>query len=214
MKSLTRIVIVIVLALMSCTGVYAQFQGDVYRQYNNTKVKHGSTEMNLAWSGGVNQPQLAMADLNRDGHRDIVYTCGDNGDGTRILKPYHGVYVFMNNGKDQFEQKYFYPMNGCYKVIARDFENRGVTDLAAIAYFTDPAHPDEWFAYLRNDGADSFTPFGPPTGTGFSSALTMDAGDFNGDRKPDLLVGSEFFSTQPQKKGSLFAILESTGNGN
>lgn len=70
MKSLT--VAFTALILISSSAVYAQFQGDVYRQYNNAAVKHGSNPLSLAWTGGANQPQMAMADLNRDGRKDIV----------------------------------------------------------------------------------------------------------------------------------------------
>lgn len=45
-----------------------------------------------------------MADINKDGFEDIIYSCGDNGDITGILKPYHGVYVFINDGKNKFQQ--------------------------------------------------------------------------------------------------------------
>jgi hypothetical protein len=36
---------------------------------------------------------FALADFNKDGYPDIVYTCGDNADYSQVLKPYHGVYI-------------------------------------------------------------------------------------------------------------------------
>src|SRR5690606_20522694 len=58
---------------------------------------------------------MELADFNRDGHDDIVYVAGDNADKTPILKDYHGVYIFLNDGNANFSQAYFYPMNGAYK---------------------------------------------------------------------------------------------------
>ena len=94
-----------------------------------------------------------LADLNNDGVQDIVYTCGDNADYSTILKPYHGVYLFLNNGDNSFKQVYFYPIHGCYKAIARDIDKDGDIDIAAIAYYADFTNqPEEGFVYLENKG--------------------------------------------------------------
>ncbi len=59
-----------------------------------------------------------LADFNADGYPDIVYTCGDNADYSPVLKPYHGVYIFLNDTKNGFQQQFFFPMHGCYKAMA------------------------------------------------------------------------------------------------
>ncbi|MGI8635390.1 MAG: FG-GAP repeat domain-containing protein, partial [Segetibacter sp.] len=78
-----------------------------------------------------------FADINKDGFADIVYTCGDNADYSTVLKPYHGVYIFINDGKNNFGQKYFFHINGCYKAIAKDYDNDGDVDIATISFFSD-----------------------------------------------------------------------------
>lgn len=45
-----------------------------------------------------------LVDFNKDGNQDIIYTCGDNADYSQVLKPYHGVYIFLNDGKNNFRQ--------------------------------------------------------------------------------------------------------------
>jgi hypothetical protein len=155
-----------------------------------------------------------MADFNKDGFNDILYTCGDNADFSPVLKPYHGVYIFINDGKNHFQQRFFYPVNGCYKAMARDFDNDGDLDLATIAYFPDfRHHPDEGFIYLEQQGPFQFKPYAwPECRTG--RWLTMDAGDVNGDGKPDILLGN--FSIKPSaiasavewKKGPVFLVLK------
>ena len=100
-----------------------------------------------------------LNDFNRDGYPDILYTCGDNADYSQVLKPYHGVYIFLNDGKNHFSQKFFYPIHGCYKAIARDFDGDGDLDIATISFFADYAHdPSEGFVYFENKGNWNFVP--------------------------------------------------------
>lgn len=158
-----------------------------------------------------------MVDINKDGYKDIIYTCGDNADYSTVLKPFHGLYIFLNNGHNEFTQKYFYPLNGCYKAIARDFDNDGDLDIATISYFADYENqPEEGFVYFENKGNLDFRPYSIP-GTQKGRWLTMDAGDFDHDGKIDLILGN--FSVAPSfikskvnwKKEPAFMILKNTG---
>ena len=136
-----------------------------------------------------------LVDFDKDGFPDIVYTCGDNADYSTILKPYHGVYIFMNDKTNHFKQKFFFPINGCYKALARDFDGDGDLDIAAISFFADYAkQPEEGFVYLKNTGKFNFLPYTIPQGK-IGRWLTMDAGDFDGDGKIDLVLGN--FSIGP-----------------
>ena len=155
-----------------------------------------------------------LADFNKDGYPDIVYTCGDNADYSTVLKPYHGIYIYMNDGKNHFKQEYFYPMHGCFKAMARDFDEDGDLDISAISFFADYAHhPEETFLYLKNNNVFNFQAFSIP-GTGKGRWLTMDAGDIDGDGKTDLVLGN--FSIAPAsiksadnwKEGPPFIVLK------
>ena len=158
-----------------------------------------------------------MVDMNNDGFKDILYTCGDNADYSTVLKPFHGVYIYLNNGKNEFTQKYFFPLNGCYKAIAKDFDNDGDLDIATISYFADYQNqPEEGFVYLQNNGNFDFKPFSLPI-TQKGRWLTMDAGDFDQDGKIDLILGNlsvapaYIKSKQDWKKGPSFIVLKNTG---
>jgi len=146
-----------------------------------------------------------LADLNKDGLPDILYTCGDNADLSPVLKPYHGVYIFINKGDGQYEQAYFFPINGCYKALARDFDGDGDPDIAAISFFADyDRQPEEGFVFLQNRGGMDFQPYSlAETQTG--KWLTMDAADLDGDGRIDIVLGNFSFFSPVTKKGVNFA---------
>ena len=133
---------------------------------------------------------IELADFNKDGFDDIVYVCGDNADKTPILKNYHGIYIFLNDGKGNFTQAYFYQLNGAYKAMVRDFDLDGDPDIAAISFFPDyRSYPEESFVYLENKGHLQFDDYS------FSQAsrgrwVVMDAGDMDGDGDTDIALGS------------------------
>lgn len=149
----------------------------------------------LSFPPSYGSSYFEFADFNHDGHPDIVYTCGDNADYSTVLKPYHGVYIFLNDKKNNFTQKYFFPINGCYKAIARDFDGDGDLDIAAISFFADyTLQPEEGFVYLENKGNFEFQPYTIPECKS-GRWLTMDAADLDGDGKTDILLGN--FSIAP-----------------
>lgn len=162
---------------------YYQNQGGgqfVARPWLQFPAAHGSNHFELA-------------DFNADGRLDLLCTNGDNADFPHFpiwLKPYHGVRIFINQGQDQFREHYFFRLNGAGKALARDFDQDGDLDIAAIAYFPDPARqPGEGFVYLQNQGGMLFRPFTFP-GQADGWWLVMDAADYDLDGDPDLLLGS------------------------
>lgn len=140
---------------------------------------------------------LELADMNRDGYVDIVYTNGDNADYSQVYKPYHGVHIFLNDGKFQFKKAWDYAMPGAGQVLARDFDGDGDLDLAAISFFPvldqTRQRPAQVFIYLENGGNLRFQPRtwkGADTGRW----LVMDAADLDGDGDEDIVLGSNFRS--------------------
>lgn len=154
-----------------------------------------------------------LDDFNKDGHPDILYTCGDNGDYSTVLKPYHGVYIFLNDGQNHFTQKYFFPMNGCYRAMARDFDGDGNLDIAAISFFPDcQKQPEEGFVYLHGKGSLDFTPYSTPAAEA-GRWMSMDVGDLDGDGGTEIVLGNcsagpSFMKGKTDfKKGPAFMVL-------
>ncbi|HEY9196449.1 MAG TPA: VCBS repeat-containing protein [Mucilaginibacter sp.] len=131
-----------------------------------------------------------LADMDHDGKPELIYTCGYNYHDSRILKPYHGLYIFTNTGDWNFKQKYFYPINGCTKAIAADFDGDGDLDIATIAFFADMQNtPQEEFIYFEQNKAFDFKPHAVPVSQ-YGRWMCMDVADLNSDGRPDIVLGN------------------------
>lgn len=129
-------------------------------------------------------------DFDGDKDKDIILTNGDNGDQSNVLKPYHGVRVFLNNGEEEFEEKYFFPFYGASKVRCRDFDLDGDMDLFIMSFFPDFKEEGKHsLVYLENLGDWEFKPF-EIEGATEGRWMVMDAGDPDQDGDEDLLIGS------------------------
>lgn len=164
-----------------------------------------------------------LTDFNGDGLPDILYTAGDNSDYSRILKPYHGIYLFLNQGDMQFGQSWFYAVNGATKAMAADFDGDGDPDIAAIAFFADLLqNPGEKFLYFRNESSKTtlkFQSFSPPIAQ-YGRWICMDVNDWDGDGDPDIVLGnySKGFLNQEEVKADWnvylpFVVLENKHSG-
>lgn len=137
-----------------------------------------------------------MGDVDGDGDLDIVCTAGDNADFSTILKPYHGVYVYTNQGKMNFKQQAFYPQNGATKAMLADLDADGDLDMLSIALFPDVANrPGEGLIYFKNSGK-SFEPLTIPVNH-LGRWSVMDIADLDGDGDLDVVLGSHAVAKFP-----------------
>lgn len=131
-----------------------------------------------------------LTDFNKDGKIDLLVANGDNGDFALPLKNYHGIRLYLNDGRNHFREAFFYPMHGAYKAVARDFDGDGDLDIAAIAFYPDFEQKNpESFVYLENLGGMKFD----ASTCAESNAgrwMVMDAADLDGDGGEDIVLGS------------------------
>lgn len=177
--------------------LFAQSEEGIFLFLNKGNGNFETKEL-LRFSPLNGSTYFELKDMDGDGLKDILYTCGDNLDYTAdVLKSYHGVYVFLNKGNYRYKQHYFFPIHGCYKAVTRDFDKDGDPDIAAISYFPDARHQlQESFVYLENKGSFRFTPFAIRQ---YNSGnwISMDAADVDGDGDEDIVLGSMLLTIVP-----------------
>lgn len=150
-----------------------------------------------------------LIDYDTDGNLDIVLSNGDNADYSIFLKPFHGIRLFMNDGMNVFNQKWFYPTYGASRVLASDYDLDGDIDFAVTALFNDTENsPEEGFIYLENLNSKQFE-FQPYTlqGNFTNGWLTMAKGDYDSDGDLDIMLGS-FNVKGLRKTNSIFGTKE------
>ena len=143
-------------ALPDIVALFAQGDEGVFL-FTNRGNGTFAEERLLTFSPLNGSTSFELVDFSQDGHPDILYTCGDNADQSPILKDHHGVYIYLNDGKFAFQQHYFFPLHGAYQALARDYDQDGDLDIAAISFFPNYEHsPEEGFVYLQNQGNFTF----------------------------------------------------------
>ena len=181
--------------------LFAQGDEGIFLFLNDKKGGFTMTNL-LRFPPVYGSSSFQLVDFDKDGKLDILYTCGDNSDYSRILKPFHGVYIFLNKGNLQYKQSFFYHINGATKAMAADFNRDGALDIAVIAFFSDlKDNPGEGFTYLEQKGQMKFIPNNIPIAKE-GRWISMDVADYNQDGKPDVILGNFSFGfiNQPDVK--------------
>ena len=133
-----------------------------------------------------------LVDYNNDGYDDIIVVQGDNADKSYVKKPYHGMRIYLNNGQNQFEEKFFYPLYGATRFVANDFDKDGDVDIAIVSSFPDyEKSPELSFVYLENLDSKKFKfkaqGLEKPS---LGRWLLMDSGDIDNDGDQDIVLSS------------------------
>jgi len=176
-----------IMALMS--------QGDerILLFYNQGNFQFRLTTL-LRFNAVQGSSYIDIADFNNDGKSDIIYSNGDNADYSAILKPYHGVHIFLNSGTNEFKESWFYPMHGASQTRVSDFDHDGDLDIGAISFFPDfKNHPEQGFVYFENTPQGFKPQITPLANKG--RWITMEAFDYDHDGDRDILLGSMAFPT-------------------
>jgi hypothetical protein len=133
---------------------------------------------------------FSIHDFNGDGSPDILYVNGDNFDYSRVLKPYHGIRILENDGKNNFHERFFFPVYGTARAEVADFDKDGDLDILTTANFADvERHPERGIMFFENTGRYTFRPYAFTIASGNQWNLTATA-DLNKDGWLDVIIGA------------------------
>ena len=143
-----------------------------------------------------------LLDYNQDGHMDVITVNGDNADKSYVHKPYHGLRLFLNNGKNGFDKTYFYPLYGATRFVADDFDQDGDIDFGVVSAFPDYDNsPERSFVYLENMDPTKFE-FKTQVLNNYQEGrwFLIDSGDIDNDGDQDIILSpfSYVFTPVPE----------------
>lgn len=143
---------------------------------------------------------FGLNDFDQDGDLDIAIAFGDNADYSQIPKPYHGLRIFENDGKNHFKESQFYPLKGAAGVEIADFDGDGRADIAVIANFAEFSEsPQRGFVLYLNKKKNHFEPL-LSSATDIGRWLVYEHGDFDDDGDEDILLGSHMVPLMAKKE--------------
>jgi hypothetical protein len=138
---------------------------------------NGTFQLGDTYAVGVSPNSIAVADLRKNGKLDLAVACSGTG----------AIFVLLGNGNGTFQQAVSYTGPGfAYWVAVADLNGDGKLDLAGANFSLGTSPPTTEVSIFLGNGDGTF---GPPTNYPSGGENTYIAiGDFNNDKKPDLVV--------------------------
>lgn len=166
--------------------IYA-FLNDGRGQFTPTRIFGASNEdFGSSW--------ISLADLDRDGDSDLVYSNGDAFDyQTTTGRSWNGVQWLENTGGARFTYHRIGDLAGASSPHAADLDGDGDLDIAVVSAYNHWADPAaQSLLWLDNDGQQRFTL--RDLASAPTHLVTLAIGDLDGDGRPDLVTGGMHMS--------------------
>lgn len=182
---------IVVLSSQGDESITVLFQKDDL-EFQSQKLIRFSPVYGTSW--------FELVDFNKDGFLDIITVHGDNADKTYFQKPYHGLRIHLNDGENNFEESFFYSLNGATRFVVDDFDADGDFDFGVISTFPDyENNPELAFVYLENTTVENVIKFQTQTIESANDGrwLLMDSGDFDNDGDQDIVLSAFSYSFTP-----------------
>ncbi|WP_192346016.1 VCBS repeat-containing protein [Algoriphagus sp. Y33] len=174
-------------------GLMTQAQEGIYVWLNKGANQYKEKAI-LRFQPAFGASDFRFEDVNGDGHKDIIVVNGDNADLSQVLKNYHGVHVFLNDGENKFEELWFYPMYGASGIEVGDFDDDGDLDFFVLSFFPDDLQvPKQNLVYFRQNEKGEFDPYVLSENVE-GNLLTIAVGDTDSDGDLDVVVGAFEFN--------------------
>ncbi len=158
------------------------------------RVAYGALNKDFGSSG------LCVADVDRDGSIDIVYTNGDGLDySTPGPRSWHGLQWLKNDGSGNFEYRRIADLPGAHSPLVVDYDGDGLQDIVVVSAYNDWSSPEavSLVCYRQGD-AETFERqvlAREPT-----HQISVDGADMDSDGQVEFVTGAFMYYPPFDKK--------------
>ena len=180
---------------LDIVSLVSQEWEEIYVFVNDGRGEFTPTRVFGASNEDFGSSWISLADLDRDGDVDVLYSNGDAFDyAPPTGRGWNGVQWLENRGGVRFVYHRIGDFSGASSPQAADLDGDGDIDIAVVSAYNNWEKADaQSLAWFENDGAMGFTLH--PLATSPTHLITLAIGSLDGDPRPDLITGGMHMSS-------------------